>query len=208
MAIKEAMRLYPPAYALGRLADIEQQIGGYLVPAGAYVGVSQFATHRHPQFWDDPEAFDPARFTPEREARAARLRLLPVRRRPASLHRIAFRDARGHHRPGRPAAALPDPQPPGRCAAGHRGHHAAAEGHRSHPADGPLDHGAASYETSTPAPGDWASPPASKGDSPASWPPAASISDTTHCGRTTSPPPPVCRRSRNWQLRPHSSTSA
>ena len=68
MALKEAMRLYPPAYALGRLADTEQQIGGYLVPAGAYVGVSQFATHRHPQFWDDPETFDPARFSPEREA--------------------------------------------------------------------------------------------------------------------------------------------
>jgi cytochrome P450 len=29
--------------------------------------VSQFATHRHPRFWDNPEAFDPARFSPERE---------------------------------------------------------------------------------------------------------------------------------------------
>jgi len=67
MAIKEAMRLYPPAYALGRLAESEQEIGGYSIPAGAYVVVSQFATHRHPQFWDDAEAFDPARFSSERE---------------------------------------------------------------------------------------------------------------------------------------------
>ena len=67
MAIKEAMRLYPPAYALGRLAESEQEIGGYSIPAGSYVVVSQFATHRHPQFWDDAEAFDPARFSPERE---------------------------------------------------------------------------------------------------------------------------------------------
>jgi cytochrome P450 len=67
MAIKEAMRLYPPAYALGRLAESEHEIGGYSIPAGSYVVVSQFATHRHPQFWDDAEAFDPARFTPERE---------------------------------------------------------------------------------------------------------------------------------------------
>ena len=67
MAIKEAMRLYPPAYALGRLAEIEQEIGGYSIPAGSYVVVSQFATHRHPQFWDDAEAFEPARFVPERE---------------------------------------------------------------------------------------------------------------------------------------------
>lgn len=67
MAIKEAMRLYPPAYALGRLSVTENEIGGYLIPAGSYVVVSQFATHRHPQFWDDAETFDPTRFTPERE---------------------------------------------------------------------------------------------------------------------------------------------
>ena len=67
MAIKEAMRLYPPAYAVGRPAEREQEIGGYSIPAGSYVVLSQFATHRHPRFWDDPEAFDPARFTTERE---------------------------------------------------------------------------------------------------------------------------------------------
>jgi cytochrome P450 len=67
MAIKEAMRVYPPAYALGRLSVTENEIGGYTIPAGSYVVVSQFATHRHPQFWDHAEAFDPARFTPERE---------------------------------------------------------------------------------------------------------------------------------------------
>jgi cytochrome P450 len=67
MAIKEAMRLYPPAYALGRLSVTENEIGGYRIPAGSYVVVSQFATHRHPQFWEEAEAFDPSRFTPERE---------------------------------------------------------------------------------------------------------------------------------------------
>ena len=68
MAIKEAMRLYPPAYALGRLSVTDNEIGGYLIPAGSFVAVSQFATHRHPRFWEDPETFDPARFTAEREA--------------------------------------------------------------------------------------------------------------------------------------------
>jgi cytochrome P450 len=67
MAIKEAMRLYPPAYALGRLSETDDEIGGYSIPAGSYVVVSQFATHRHPRFWENPEAFDPTRFTPERE---------------------------------------------------------------------------------------------------------------------------------------------
>jgi cytochrome P450 len=67
MAIKEAMRLYPPAYALGRRSETENEIGGYSIPAGAFIVVSQFATHRHPRFWDDADAFDPTRFTPERE---------------------------------------------------------------------------------------------------------------------------------------------
>jgi cytochrome P450 len=66
-AIKEALRLYPPAYALGRQAESDQQIGSYTIPAGSFVVVSQYATHRHPHFWDNPEAFDPARFTPKRE---------------------------------------------------------------------------------------------------------------------------------------------
>jgi cytochrome P450 len=68
MAIKEAMRLYPPAYALGRLLNTEDEIGGYRIPAGANVLVSQWATHRHPKFWPEPERFDPDRFTAEREA--------------------------------------------------------------------------------------------------------------------------------------------
>ena len=93
MAIEEAMRLYPPAYALGRLSQKEDEIGAYRTPAGSYVVVSQFATHRHPQFWEDAEAFDPARFTPERERARHPPRLLPVRPRPARLHRIALRDA-------------------------------------------------------------------------------------------------------------------
>jgi cytochrome P450 len=68
MAIKEAMRLYPPAYALGRRAETGQEIGAYTIPTGSFVVVSQYATHRHPGYWENPEAFDPARFTPEREA--------------------------------------------------------------------------------------------------------------------------------------------
>jgi cytochrome P450 len=77
MAIKEAMRLYPPAYAVGRLVMSDQEIGGYLIPAGARVAVSQYATHRHPRFWDNPEAFDPTRFTAEREATRHRYAYFP-----------------------------------------------------------------------------------------------------------------------------------
>ena len=77
MAIKEAMRLYPPAYAIGRRAELETEIGGFVIPAGAYVLVSQYATHRHPEFWEKPETFDPSRFTPEREQTRHRFAYFP-----------------------------------------------------------------------------------------------------------------------------------
>jgi len=77
MAIKEAMRLYPPAYAIGRRSEVETEISGYVIPAGANVLLSQYATHRHPQFWQEPETFDPTRFTPEREQTRHRYAYFP-----------------------------------------------------------------------------------------------------------------------------------
>jgi cytochrome P450 len=66
----ESMRLYPPAWGIGRRALRDQEIGGTLVPAGAFVVVSPYVTQRDPRFFPDPEAFDPGRWTPD--ARAAR----------------------------------------------------------------------------------------------------------------------------------------
>jgi cytochrome P450 len=77
MAVKEAMRLYPPAYAVGRMVEHDQEVGGYTLPAGSQVIVSQFATHRHPSFWPDPEVFDPGRFAPDREAARHRFAYFP-----------------------------------------------------------------------------------------------------------------------------------
>ena len=67
MVLKEAMRLYPSAPFLGRLAVQDDQIGGYHIPAGADVVLAPWITHRHPAFWEQPERFDPQRFTPEQE---------------------------------------------------------------------------------------------------------------------------------------------
>ena len=67
MVLKETMRLYPSAPFLGRRAVQDDQIGGYHIPAGADVVLAPWITHRHPAFWDQPERFDPDRFTPERE---------------------------------------------------------------------------------------------------------------------------------------------
>ncbi|MBC8029663.1 MAG: cytochrome P450 [Pyrinomonadaceae bacterium] len=63
MIAKESMRLYPPAYGLGREAIEECEIGGYRVPAKAQVFMFQWALHRDPRYFDDPARFDPNRWT-------------------------------------------------------------------------------------------------------------------------------------------------
>jgi len=68
MVLKEAMRLYPPVYALARRAEREDEIGGHRIPPGSLLVVSQWATQRHPRIWEDPEKFAPERFVPEQEA--------------------------------------------------------------------------------------------------------------------------------------------
>jgi cytochrome P450 len=67
-AIEESMRLCPPVWALAREAAQEDEIGGYRIPARSTVMVCPFVTHRHPAFWEQPQVFDPDRFTPERVA--------------------------------------------------------------------------------------------------------------------------------------------
>jgi cytochrome P450 len=70
MVLAEAMRLYPPAWVLGRRALKDYEVAGYRVPAGSIVIMSQYVMHRDPRYFPDPERFVPERFAPE--ARAAR----------------------------------------------------------------------------------------------------------------------------------------
>ena len=65
MVFKESMRLLPPVWGLSRLVAEEDEVGGYRVPKGSRVVLSQYVTHRHPDFWGEPEKFDPERFAPE-----------------------------------------------------------------------------------------------------------------------------------------------
>lgn len=63
--LNESMRLFPPVPMLGRKAIGEDEVSGYRIPAGSRVNLSQYITHRHPEFWVEPEKFLPARFENE-----------------------------------------------------------------------------------------------------------------------------------------------
>jgi cytochrome P450 len=67
--IKETLRLYPAAPVYVRDAVADDTIDGMYVPAGAQMMMVPYLTHRHPDFWEDPERFDPDRWTPAEEAR-------------------------------------------------------------------------------------------------------------------------------------------
>jgi cytochrome P450 len=75
--IFEAMRLYPPAWIIGRAPSEDVQFDGYDMPAWSPVFLSPWVTHRHPAFWDDPEGFDPDRWLPARMANAHKYRYFP-----------------------------------------------------------------------------------------------------------------------------------
>lgn len=75
--LRESMRLFPPIWALERRAVAEDELGGFRIPAGSTVVVSPWVTHRHPDFWEEPERFDPERFTAEASAGRPPLAYLP-----------------------------------------------------------------------------------------------------------------------------------
>jgi cytochrome P450 len=61
--IKESMRLYPPAWVMGRESVGECEVGGYRMPAGTTALMSQWVVHRDPRYHRDPQRFDPDRWT-------------------------------------------------------------------------------------------------------------------------------------------------
>jgi len=63
---EEAVRLYPPVWTFPRQAVEDDEIGGFHIPKGSLIFPCQYLTHRHPEFWEEPERFDPDRFLPER----------------------------------------------------------------------------------------------------------------------------------------------
>ncbi len=78
MVIDEAMRLYPPAPTLtGRVAREDDEICGHPVRKGSEIAILPWVLHRHRMLWDNPNVFDPERFSPERSATRPRFAYLP-----------------------------------------------------------------------------------------------------------------------------------
>jgi len=73
----EAMRLYPPVPTLSRAAIKDDRIGDLKIPARSIVAISPYVLHRHRTLWDEPDAFMPERFLPDRKAAIDRFAYLP-----------------------------------------------------------------------------------------------------------------------------------
>jgi cytochrome P450 len=77
MVVDECLRVYPPIWAYTRDAKDADVIAGYRIPAGSSVFVSPYVTHRHPDCWKSPNAFDPDHFLPEAVANRPRFAYFP-----------------------------------------------------------------------------------------------------------------------------------
>jgi cytochrome P450 len=75
--LHEALRLCPPAPAVGRMVMQDIEVDGYRVKAGTIAIVAIYAIHRDPTLWEDPLIFDPDRFSPERSRGRNRWQYLP-----------------------------------------------------------------------------------------------------------------------------------
>jgi cytochrome P450 len=75
--IDESMRLYPPAHTLSRTAIADDVLLGRPIPKGSQVVISPWLVHRNPKLWENPERFDPGRFSPENASRRHRFAYLP-----------------------------------------------------------------------------------------------------------------------------------
>jgi cytochrome P450 len=74
--VSETLRLYPPAFAVARKAIGRDEVDGVVIPPGSLAMISPWVLHRHVRLWEEPEAFNPARFLGD-EQPAHRFAYLP-----------------------------------------------------------------------------------------------------------------------------------
>ncbi|KAF7389255.1 hypothetical protein HZH66_010392 [Vespula vulgaris] len=64
--LKESLRLYPSVHSIFRHLTQDLQLKNYLLPAGSICYINIYSIHRNPEYWPNPEVFDPDRFLPEK----------------------------------------------------------------------------------------------------------------------------------------------
>jgi cytochrome P450 len=77
MVFRESMRLYPPAWTIGRQAIKDYNVDKYVIPAGSIILMSQYVMHRNPRYFSDPDAFYPDRWTKEVKSHLPRFSYFP-----------------------------------------------------------------------------------------------------------------------------------
>jgi cytochrome P450 len=74
---RESMRLYPPVWTMGRFAINDYPLGGYTIPKGSSLMFSQYVMHHNEKYFDNPETFDPDRWTEEFKMHLPRFSYFP-----------------------------------------------------------------------------------------------------------------------------------
>jgi cytochrome P450 len=75
--IQETMRLYPPVWSIIRVASKEDEIAGHKIKPGDKIVLCPYLVHHSERYWDEPEKFDPSRFTPENMKKRGTYTYLP-----------------------------------------------------------------------------------------------------------------------------------
>ncbi len=88
--IDETLRLYSPVAVMARDAVAADTLGGYEVAPGTLIMLLPFLTHRHPEFWNEPDVFNPDHFTPERVKDRPRYAYVPFSAGPRTCLGIHF----------------------------------------------------------------------------------------------------------------------
>jgi cytochrome P450 len=90
MVILESLRLYTPVWTIPRSSVREDNLDDYQIPSKSTVFISQYIAHRHPDYWQNPEKFDPERFTPEQSKERATFAYFPFGAGPRTCLGINF----------------------------------------------------------------------------------------------------------------------
>lgn len=74
---RESMRLFPPVWSIGRIVEDDYKVGNYVIPKDSAIFMSQYAMHRNPKYYEDPEQFNPERWTDDFKRHLPRFSYFP-----------------------------------------------------------------------------------------------------------------------------------